>query len=540
MSRFNPASTKPTHNDSPNANVNAPIFGYGTSPVSSADQFTYITSTAPAILSVGPTAGPVNGGETVTITGINFNGCTLVDFGTIAATSFTVVSNTQITAIVPTQPAGTVNMTVTTSNGTTATLTVDQFTYVAQPAVSSITPTSGPAAGGTTVTITGTNLANAVAVDFGTIAVTKFTSDAAGQIVLNSPAGSSIVDVTVTTAGGTSATSAADRFTYVAAPVVAGVSPASGPPAGSTLVTITGSNLANATAVMFGSSIGSIVSDTNTQIVADSPAGAGTIDLTVKTAGGTSTTSAADRFTYVVKPLVFPAITPNPDLVTYGQTATIDLNASDPNGESLSLTASLLDPLFAIKTAYGLTLQDGYFNDRGENEKYLLSDNGSNKAGGGWYVLMPTGNLYAWSGSMASTLATTPVAVTAPSVWYNPSLLTNNTGAPIVTSGTNPLYDLKIQLGLVTPVIAADYNEHGDDEKYLQSNNGSNPAGGGFYVLMPDDKLYAWNGSIAADQLVANLNPYGNVYANPALLTNAVLPTALGLTAATTRPAAVR
>ncbi len=522
------------YSDNTNANVNAPIFGYGTSATSSSDQFTYNVSTTPAVLAVAPAAGPLSGGGTVTITGTNFTGCTLVDFGTVAASSFTVVSSTQITAVAPTQAAGTDDVTVTTPHGTTSTSSADRFAYVALPVVSTIAPTSGPAAGGTSVTITGTNLANASAVDFGTIAVTTFSSDTAGQIVLHSPAGAGVVDVTVTTAGGTSTTSAADKFTFIAAPVVTGVSPASGPPAGNTSVTITGSNMGNATAVKFGTALGAIVSDTATQIVATDPADTGTVNVTVVTAGGTSSTSAADRFTYaaLVAP-VLPAVTPNPYTVNFGQSATINLNASDPNGYSLSFTASLLDPLLAIKTTYGLTLQDGYFNERGRSEKYLLSTNGSNAAGGGWYVLMPTGSLYAWNGSIASTLASIPVAATAPSVWYNPSLLTANTGAPIVTAGTNPLYDLKIQLGLVTPSNPAYNDERGDDEEYLQSTNGSNAAGGGWYVLMPDDKLYAWNGSIAADQLVADLNPYGNVYAIPALLTNASLPTALGVTATT-------
>jgi hypothetical protein len=223
------------------------------------------------------------------------------------------------------------------------------------------------------------------------------------------------------------------------------------------------------------------------------------------------------------------------DAINHGQTAPpINLSSliRNPIGAEL-FTTTLVDPLFALKTKFGLTLQDGYFNQHGQDEKYLLSNNGSNKAGGGWYVLMPTGNLYAWNGSMTSTLASAPVATTAPSVWYNPSLLTANTGAPIATAGTNPLYDLKIQFGVVTPMNPAYTDGRGDDEEYLQSTNGSNPTGGGWYVLMPNDELFAWNGSIATDQLVADLNPYANVYANPALLTSAALPTAPGVTAST-------
>ena len=64
----------------------------GTSPTSAADQFTY--TAAPAVTGLSPTSGPAAGGTSVTITGTGFTGATAVDFGTTAATSYTVVSNT--------------------------------------------------------------------------------------------------------------------------------------------------------------------------------------------------------------------------------------------------------------------------------------------------------------------------------------------------------------------------------------------------------------------------------------------------------------
>ncbi len=317
-----------------------------------------------------------------------------------------------------------------------------------------------------------------------------------------------------------SAASNAATLTITPGPVVTSISPSSGPAGLDTTVTIAGSSLANATAVTFGSTAATIVSDTGTQIVAVSPAGAaGTVDVTITTAAGVSATSAADRFTFVA------SVVTNHALPTTINLAPLDTAPVGP----VAYSVTVLDPLFTLKTTYGLTLQDGYFNIRGADEKYLLSNNGSNPAGGGWYVLMPTGNLYAWNSNLATTLATIPIATVAASVYYNPSLLTNSTGAPIATSGTNPFYDLKIQLGLASPVIASAYNARGDDEQYLQSTNGSNPSGGGYYVLMPNNKLYAWGGSLAADQLVADFNaaPYSaNVYANPSVLTSAALPTA--------------
>ena len=77
-------------------------------------------------------------------------------------------------------------------------------------------------------------------------------------------------------------------------------------------MTITGTNLAGATAVDFGGNAATIVSDSATQIVVTDPAGtAGTVDVTVTTAGGTSATSAADQFTYDRSADVSRAISPS-------------------------------------------------------------------------------------------------------------------------------------------------------------------------------------------------------------------------------------
>ena len=137
---------------------------------------------------------------------------------------------------------------------------------------------------------------------------------------------------------------------------------------------------------------------------------------------------------------------PNPDVVTHGQISTIQLHASDPDGDPLTFTTKWHDPLVDLQTQYGLNTPDveGYFNFRGQNEKYLHSSNGSNAAGGGWYLLMPDGNLRAWNGSIA---ASNSVAIVPVTVYDNPVLLTSTTGDPLV-SGSNPLYDLKMKFGL--------------------------------------------------------------------------------------------
>jgi hypothetical protein len=61
--------------------------------------------------------------------GTGFTGATKVFFGAIAATSFTVVSSTEITAVSPAQAAELHNIYVTTPDGTSAEVPADEFTY---------------------------------------------------------------------------------------------------------------------------------------------------------------------------------------------------------------------------------------------------------------------------------------------------------------------------------------------------------------------------------------------------------------------------
>jgi hypothetical protein len=173
------------------------------------------STTPPLVSGITPTSGPAAGGTSVTLTGSGFTGATSVSFGATADATFTVDSDTQITATSPAGSSGTVDVTVTTAGGTSVTSSNDLFTYIPFPVVSSVTPPSGSANGGTTVTITGSGFTGATSVSFGSTTTSNFRVDTDAQITVVSPAGSSgTVDVTVTTAGGTSATSSNDLFTY--------------------------------------------------------------------------------------------------------------------------------------------------------------------------------------------------------------------------------------------------------------------------------------------------------------------------------------
>jgi IPT/TIG domain len=99
-----------------------------------------IAQGGPTVTGVSPSVGPDLGGTIVTITGTNFLNpdSLVVKFGSTGSGDYTVVSSTEITATSPENTTGggaslTVDVTVTTSYGTSPTSTADHFTYSPNP-----------------------------------------------------------------------------------------------------------------------------------------------------------------------------------------------------------------------------------------------------------------------------------------------------------------------------------------------------------------------------------------------------------------------
>ncbi len=138
-------------------------------------------------------------------------------------------------------------------------------------------------------------------------------------------------------------------------PVVTSISPTSGPAGGGTSVTINGANFTGST-VTFGSTPASITSNTGTQLTVIAPPGSGTVDVIVTNAGGSSTPSAADRFTYTAATQPPPPPPPPPSappVVSGGAPGTATGSAATLSGtvnpESLATTAFFqygLDPSY--------------------------------------------------------------------------------------------------------------------------------------------------------------------------------------------------
>ena len=169
------------------------------------------------------------------------------------------------------------------------------------PTVTGVSPDAGPEAGGTPVTITGTHLATALQARFGTVAVAVACGET--ECAAISPAGTGTVHVVLATEGGTSNTSPADEFTYVApgpVPTIKKLSVKKGPAGGGTAMTITGTGFVGVTGIKFGSvGVKSFTVGSTTSITVTSPANtAGLVDVTVTTPNGTSGTNGKDHFRY--------------------------------------------------------------------------------------------------------------------------------------------------------------------------------------------------------------------------------------------------
>lgn len=198
------------------------------------------------------------------------------------------------------------------------------------PVVTGIAPATGSTAGGTVVTVSGSKFATADKVQFGADPTAAVACPSAtcsivdpSTILVTTPAhAAAIVHVVVFTPFEFSAQSDADRFTFTQPvqlpPAVNGVLPKSGPAAGGEQVTITGSNLARATAVRFGPDLAaavpcpgpacSLVNPSQLSVI--TPAHApGPVHVVVESPDGSSQPVDADIYRFDDPPVVTPTLT---------------------------------------------------------------------------------------------------------------------------------------------------------------------------------------------------------------------------------------
>lgn len=173
--------------------------------------------TTPVIYSVSDATGPVTGGESVTLTGINMATASGVTFGGTSAT-ITAQTATTVTVTTPAHASGAVDIVVTNPDGTGT--SSGGYRYFEAPAATSIDTASGSTAGGDFVTISGTDFAHAdvqdsrwIDVSFGGSSGTVWLVSPTSVTVATPANSAGTVDVVVTTPGGSS--TLANAFTHV-------------------------------------------------------------------------------------------------------------------------------------------------------------------------------------------------------------------------------------------------------------------------------------------------------------------------------------
>jgi len=256
---------------------------------------------SPTIISFTPNFGPPP--TSVTITGLNLLGSTVVKFGSNNATTVVATNQNRIFAHVP-ATAVTAPLTVTTTNGTDTTL--DNFFLPAR--ILDFTPTNGPV--GTLVTLTGENFLGATAVTFAGTPATFAAPTNNTTLRANVPAGIVTGPISVTTPAGT--TNSTKLF--YGPPLIFGFAPAGGLPG--TNVVITGTNFIAPLTVSFNGALATFTVTNLGRLGAVVPAGASTGPITVSNPSGSYTTIT--NFTLEFLSDLQLTVTDSPDPVTVG------------------------------------------------------------------------------------------------------------------------------------------------------------------------------------------------------------------------------
>jgi len=178
---------------------------------------------------------------------------------------------------------------------------------VSVPVIYSISPSGGPLAGGTPVIITGSGFTGTTDVRFGEISGTGLSIFNDTQLtIITPPHAEGSVFISITTPAGTGISpDPSTMFNYEEFPLpkLSGISPASGPMNGGTVVTITGSGFTGTEYVYFGKygEIPTIIDDSHlTAITHYSPPGL--VPVSIKNAHGTGSSAGPSTMFLVEYP----------------------------------------------------------------------------------------------------------------------------------------------------------------------------------------------------------------------------------------------
>ncbi|HEX5741910.1 MAG TPA: IPT/TIG domain-containing protein [Pilimelia sp.] len=281
---------------------------------------------------------------------------TTSNFGTLPAVP-RVVNNTTLgmsadPGALPPQ-GGTATYTVAVTNAGAGAATLDDVvvtlpagvTYLPGSATFGGSPTADPRLGGGAATF----LAGLTVPAGSTRALTLQVGvpGTPGQYAASAVGHIASVVIDATTGTGDSAPPTAGVTVAGPPPTLTSISPGTGPAAGGTAVTITGTGFTGVTDVRFGNQSSPGVTVTGpTQILAVTPPGSGTVDVTVVHPNGTSAVVPAGEFTYQAPPTPPPA--PAPLTSTGTGTAPQTAAVTVPSGGAATLLDDQGDPTAAV------------------------------------------------------------------------------------------------------------------------------------------------------------------------------------------------
>jgi uncharacterized repeat protein (TIGR03803 family) len=394
------------------------------------------------------------------------------------------------------------------------------------PTFASIAPDHGLSAGGTATTIRGTGFTGAVDVTFGGSSTTQLEVVDPTTINATTPGHFvGTVDVEIVSFEGN--VTGTNAFTFdPPLPTISSVSPNSGPVAGGTSVTITGSHYIAVSAVKFGTTAAATFSvDNDTQITATTPAhAAGAAGVSVTTPSGTRT--KANAFSFLAVPAV-TGLNPNTDYVTGGGSVVIAgtdfLGATKVRfgGAAASFTVNSATKITAIAPAHAAGVANvvvttpGGASATGVAGKFtylplatkttLAKFKGGNKDGQtpvGWLIMDGAGNLYGvtsaggpgnhgtifmlappvppatvWKKTIIHFFAGQPADGTSPSY----GLVADKSGALYGTTPAGGAHGVGTVYRLIPPTASAHSRARSTYQvlySFRTSNDGTSPAGG--------------------------------------------------------------
>jgi hypothetical protein len=157
----------------------------------------------------------------------------------------------------------------------------------------------------------------------------------------------------------------------------------------------------------------------------------GTLQVNVTASNGAGTASQSFQVNVTNAPLSLAPV--GNVTAAHGGPVQVALNAANAGGQPVSYRVQVTgdNPAYDLEQQLGLTYTGNLMqNAVGLNEKWLDSTT-SNLANGGWYAILPDGEIRAWTGG--STTGPT-VATLNPAVYADPSLLY---GAAAPTAGAS-------------------------------------------------------------------------------------------------------